>query len=252
MFKFDLTIITVVKNDELNISKTIESIISQKEKVNLQYIIIDGKSSDKTFEKIKKYRKYIDVLISKKDKGIYDAMNKGIRLSKGEIIGFCNSGDILYPGGLDIILKTFNNKKCDYVFGTILRNYKTSKIKKYGIREKRIYYNFDFATSHSTGFYVKKIVIDNLGLFNLKFKCSSDYDFYYRLIDSKKYTGSSTPKNKIIGEMSSGGFSSKLSFYQHLKEESYIRIYNKQNIFIVMVIFFNAIIKNFLKKINFF
>ena len=88
-----LSVITVVKNDQKNIEKTIKSVIANKKGLNLEYIIIDGKSDDKTLSIIKKYKKKIDKIISEKDKGIYDAMNKGINLSNNDIIVFCNSGD---------------------------------------------------------------------------------------------------------------------------------------------------------------
>ena len=89
-----LSIITVVKNDVNNIESTIKSILSQKYK-NIQYIIIDGKSTDGTVSLIKSYKRKIDKIIIAKDNGIYDAMNKGIKIASGKYIGFCNSGDVL-------------------------------------------------------------------------------------------------------------------------------------------------------------
>ena len=150
-----LTVITVVKNDQNNIEKTIKSVILNKSN-KIEYIIVDGKSKDKTLSVIKKYKKKIDKIISEKDKGIYDAMNKGIKRSKNEIIVFCNSGDFFYKGSLKKILNIFNKKKVDYVFGTVLRNYTKNKIIKSKLNPDRIYYNFDFATAHSTGFFLKK------------------------------------------------------------------------------------------------
>ena len=85
------SIITVVKNDEKNIKKTINSVLKQNYK-NYEYLIIDGKSTDRTVDNIKRFKKKFK-LVSNKDKGIYDAMNKGIKLSKGEVIVFINSGD---------------------------------------------------------------------------------------------------------------------------------------------------------------
>ena len=98
------SVITVVKNDEKNISKTIKSIINQSYK-NYEYIIIDGKSSDKTIEKILKFRKKINYLSSARDKGIYFAMNKGAKLSRGEVIIYVNSGDKLNRKALKIVKK---------------------------------------------------------------------------------------------------------------------------------------------------
>ena len=89
-----LSIITVVKNDAINIEKTIKSIISQKNQ-DVEYLLIDGKSSDGTLQRAQRYHNKIDKIISSKDRGIYDAMNIGIKNSSGKYIGFCNSGDVL-------------------------------------------------------------------------------------------------------------------------------------------------------------
>ena len=100
------SVITVVKNDIKNIYKTIKSIKEQSFK-NFEYIIIDGKSSDGTTQQIRKHKKYIDLIISEKDKGIYFAMNKGAKLAKGEILVFVNSGDILNKDALKKYIKNF-------------------------------------------------------------------------------------------------------------------------------------------------
>ena len=90
MSQFKFSIITVVKNDQDNIERTLNSVLSQRNQIELQYIVIDGNSSDNTVEKIKKFSEEIDCFISESDNGIYDAMNKGINLSSGNIISFCN------------------------------------------------------------------------------------------------------------------------------------------------------------------
>ena len=90
----------------------------------------------------------------------------------------------------------------------------------------------------------------DIGYFNTKYKCSADYDVYYKLIIKNKLNGLSTNKNEIIGEVSAGGFSSKLSFLEHLKEEIIIRIDNGQNKLIVLLILINALLKKFFIKIN--
>ena len=115
---FSFSIITVVLNDKDNIEETIKSVISQK--VNLEFIIIDGGSTDGTLEVIKKYDKFINLWISEKDGGIYDAMNKGILYSTGNFIGMINSGDLFSENGLEIIQNYINkNKNLDYIFGTV-------------------------------------------------------------------------------------------------------------------------------------
>ena len=243
------SVITVVKNDELQISNTIKSIINQSYK-NFEYLIIDGKSTDKTLEKILKFKKRINTAISEVDNGIYYAMNKAIKLSRGEILVFVNSGDLFTRNALKQINSIFEkNKNFDYVFGTVKRHYIKGTVLKYGMNIDRLRYNFDFATAHSTGFFLKKKNFQKFGLFNTKFKCSADYDLYYRLILKHKIIGGFTKKKQLIGIFSKGGYSSKISFMEQLIEESKIRIHNKQNFIFVSLIFINAIIKFILKKI---
>ena len=241
------SIITVVKNDQTNIEKTIKSVLAQNFK-NFEHIIIDGKSTDKTLNIINKYKNKISYILSEKDNGIYFAMNKGLKLASGNVLIFVNSGDLLTKNALKIIYKKFNqNKNIDFVFGTVKRHYSNTLITKHGYNPKRLNYNFDFATSHSTGFFIKLISSRKVGNFNTKYKCSADYDFYYRAIFKKKLTGISTTKNELIGIMKSGGYSSTISFMDHLLEECSIRINNGQNFFLIIVIFVNAIIKRCLK-----
>ena len=242
-----LTIITVVKNDVFNIEKTIKSIIFQKNK-SIEYIVIDGNSIDGTAKLIKKYKKKIDKILIKNDKGIYDAMNKGILNSNGKYISFCNSGDIIKKNSLQIILK-YLRQNIDVLFATVKRNYIGSYIIKSGFNLQRLKYNFDFATSHSTGFYLKKSFHKKLGFYDLNFKCSADYDFYLRLFKLENLKIMSTPRNKVIGVVKRGGFSSTLSPIQHLNQEIKIRFKNNQNFIYILMIYFNALIKILIKKI---
>jgi glycosyltransferase involved in cell wall biosynthesis len=247
MDKYNLTVITVIKNDQNNIEKTIKSIINNKD-VNLEYIVIDGASTDNSLKIILKYKKFINRIISEKDNGIYDAMNKGIKFSKNDIIVFCNSGDFFYKNSLKKIMKIFNKKNFDFVFGTVVRNYTKAKIIKSKFNPNRIYFNFDFATSHSTGFFLKREIYKEIGNYNLKFKCSADYDLYYRLIKGG-YKGTVTKKRDLIGNVAKGGFSSKFSFYDHLNEETRIRVHNGQNYFVILLIYINALLKYYLKNL---
>ena len=102
-----ISIITVVLNDEKNIENTIRSVIDQEYK-NIQYILVDGGSTDLTLEIIKKYKDFISVLVSEKDQGIYDAFNKGLKLAKGDLIGFVNSGDTLTKKSLKYLCSYYN------------------------------------------------------------------------------------------------------------------------------------------------
>ena len=116
-----------------------------------------------------------------------------------------------------------------------------------------VQYNFDFATAHSTGFFLKKKIFNKFGLFNVKYKCSADYDLYYRLLITNKIFGGCTEKKDVIGVVKSGGLSSKISLLSHIIEEMKIRLDNKQNIFLIILILLNALIKGYSKKIlNFY
>jgi glycosyltransferase involved in cell wall biosynthesis len=243
------SIVTVVKNDETNIQRTIRSVISQSFK-DFEYIIIDGKSNDRTVYKINEYKNKIHHIVSKKDKGIYFAMNKGIKISRGTFLVFVNSGDLLTKNALRNINQLYNkNTDIDFIFATVKRYYTTGLIIKSGYDRFRLNYNFDFATSHSTGFYIKLKSLKKIGMFNTSYKCSADYDLYYRAIIKKNLKGVCTNKNNILGILKSGGYSSKVSFFDHLLEETRIRYNNGQNIFFIILIFFNALFKFFIKKI---
>ena len=104
-----ISIITVVKNNEKFIEKNILSVINQTYK-NYEHIIVDGNSSDGTLKIINKYRNKISKIISEKDDGLYDAMNKGIKNATGDIISILNSDDYYYENALNIVKKYF---KCN-------------------------------------------------------------------------------------------------------------------------------------------
>jgi len=239
-----ISIITPVRNDEKNISKTIKSIINQKD-TSIEYIIVDGNSTDNTKNIINNYINHIDKFISEPDKNLYDAINKGIKLCKGNIIGLCMSGDHYKPGAIDTVKNYFKkNQDADFMFGSIIRNYMGSTIVKTGFYPKKILYNFDAQTSISSGFFITRNAQNIVGDYDLNFPVSSDYDFFYRLMIKHKLKGISSNKNEIIGEMSAGGLSSKITYISHLKEETKIRIKNKQNIILIIAIFINGILKN--------
>ena len=113
MEKNKISIITVVKNSSKTIEKTIQSLLSQKYK-NVEYLVIDGNSTDGTLEILNKYKENISLLISEEDKGIWDAMNKGVSLAKGDIVGFLNADDTYYENSLNIVNEYFNKNKIDF------------------------------------------------------------------------------------------------------------------------------------------
>ncbi len=239
-----ITIITVVRNDKENIKKTINSVLDQKDD-DIEYIVIDGNSTDGTQEIIKNYSNNIDKFISEPDKNLYEAINKGLKLSSGHIIGICLSGDHYKAGAFKTVENYFlKNPEADFFFGSIIRNYNAGPIIKQGFNAKRISYNFDAQTSISTGFFITRKAQKKVGEYDLNFSMSSDYDFFYRMMVTHELNGISSTKEEIVGEMSAGGLSSKVSYVGHLIEETKIRLKNKQNIPLIILIILNGVFKN--------
>ena len=224
-----ISIITVVLNGEKTIERTIKSVINQSYS-NYELIVIDGGSSDGTINILKKYNKNISFWTSKKDKGIYHAMNKGIKKSSGKIIGILNSDDYYLKNALKTVNTYFNKfQNIEFLFGSVKKNRIMS-----GFYPKKISYRFNIYPGHSSGFFIKKKTHDRIGLYNTKFKYSADLDLIYRLIVKHKILGISTIKNEITGVFSMHGISNSSSFLVKLKEEASVRLHNKQNIIYVM------------------
>lgn len=172
-----ITVITVVLNGKEHLEKTIQSVINQTYP-NVEYIVIDGGSTDGTVDIIKKYDDYIDYWVSEPDRGIYDAMNKGIELVSGLWINFMNAGDTFAQ--TDIIEKVFENSKvfsADVVYGDVVVDYhEFEKV----VRAKPIKtLNREMAFSHQSAF-IRTSVHKNRK-FNLNYKIAADYNFFYNL-----------------------------------------------------------------------
>lgn len=244
-----ISIITVVLNNEKYLQECLDSLHIQKYK-NYEHLIIDGGSLDKTIDIIKKNENRIDYWISKKDEGIYDAFNKGMAEAKGEYIGFLNSDDIFYSENtLNYVVDTFKkNKDLDFIYGPVKKHWALL----HGYKPWKIYFTWGFYTSHSTGFFIKKASAKIVGNYNLKYKYSSDYDYFFRMIVKKKLKGTGVSKDKIFGIFRRGGFSSSVKFLDHFKEEITIRNDNNQNkVLILLIIIYKSIrhLKKIIKEI---
>ena len=239
---FLISIVTVTLNSEKYIEETIQSVLNQKNK-NFEYIIIDGGSSDKTIDIIKKYENKIDYWVSEPDKGLYDAFNKGLTLVAGDVVGFVNSDDVYTNESLSIVEKYFKKyPNLDFLFGGVKKHWGLL----YGYKPWKIFFSWGFYSSHSTGFFIKLESAKKVGFYNLKYKYSSDYDLFYRMIVKFRMKGMGTKKNEIFGHFRRGGYSSKISFLDHFFEEIKIRLDNGQNKLLVLFV----IIFKFLKNIN--
>ncbi len=238
-----VTIITSVFNGEAHLEETILSILNQNYK-NIEYIIIDGQSEDTTLDIIKKYEDKIDIWISQKDEGIYYGFNKGLKLANGDLIGFVNSDDILMPNAVSTLISYYKKyPEVDFIFGSVKKHWGVL----HGYNPWKIYLSWGFYTSHSTGFFIKKNAAKLVGDYNTEYKYSSDYDYFYRMIVKKKLKGIATKKNEVFGIFRRGGFSSRVRFIDHFMETIKIRLDNKQNKFVVLIIFILKFIKNIKK-----
>jgi glycosyltransferase involved in cell wall biosynthesis len=219
-----VSIITVVFNSDKYIEKTINSVLNQTYN-NCEYIIIDGCSIDGTIEIIKKYEDRIDHWVSEPDKGIYDAMNKGVHLANGQIIGILNSGDFYVNNALEKIVNIYNLNKREnndslVITGAIFRFSENEDIKFKQISDK-----FDscgpILINHPATF-VTRSVYENIGYFDLSYKISTDYDFILRAYHNEVTRFIFI--NDTLTHMMMGGISEKFtSLLTRFRERFYIR-----------------------------
>ncbi|ARJ47520.1 glycosyltransferase [Candidatus Pelagibacter sp. RS39] len=245
MKNYKISIITVTKNSEKFLTQNILSVKSQKYR-NFEHIIVDGNSKDKTIQIINSHKKSVKFVKNLNDKGLYHAMNVGIKKSSGDIIGILNSDDIYFKNTLKIVNNYFNKyRDLDFLFGSVYKHKLLS-----GYNPNIINWSFGFYTTHSVGFFIKKKSQLKVGLYDLKYNYSADYDLFLRMIKRFKLKGLSTKKSEIFGRFRRGGLSSRINFLDYLIECNKIRLNNGQNIFQVYFIFILRILKNFKKIIK--
>ena len=241
-----ISILTVVLNGDKTINKCIKSVIAQSYPSHkIEHVIIDGGSQDKTISIIKRYQHKIAYWHSKKDKGLYDAMNIGLKKCTGDIVGILNSDDFFDKNALKTVSKYFIKYKIDFLFGSV----KKSRIYHNFFPEK-LWYTFNIYPSHSVGFFIKKSAQKKVGNYNIRFKYSADRDLIYRIIKKQKMKGLSTKKNEVLGTFNLGGLSSKLSFMEKILEETKIRLSNKQNIVQILSVLIIFLIYYFFKSLQ--
>ena len=213
-----ISIITITYNSENTIEDTLQSVISQ-DFPDIEYIIIDGKSKDATLSIVNKYSKYIEKVVSEKDKGLYDALNKGIKLATGDVIGMLHSDDVYANNSvISKIARQFamdpevEGVYADLVFVDRNNTDKVLRTWKAGEYEPGSFIK-GWMPPHPT-FFVKKSVYDRLGGFNLDLKLSADYELMLRLIHKNNIRISYLPET--IVKMRMGGISNT-SFFVKLK-----------------------------------
>ncbi len=244
-----ISIITSVYNCKDTIREAIESVLSQSYE-DIEYIIIDGGSTDGTIEIIKEYENKIDIFSSSSDNGIYDGFNRGISLASGDIIGFLHADD-LYENH-DVVKKidtVFKNEQADAIYGDLVYVYKENinKVLRYWISEQ-------FSSSklkkgwmppHPT-FYVKRELYEKFGTFNKSFKIAADYDFMLKVLTCQKCKIIYIPE--VLYRMRTGGASNRSLQNIFQKWEEDLKVIKRHKIGGLNTLF----MKNFSKIPQFF
>jgi len=205
-----ISVITASFNSEETIERTIQSVISQTWD-DIEYIVIDGKSSDQTLKIIEKYHSHIAYFISEPDSGIYDAMNKGLKKATGDIVCYLNSDDIYSSVMvLEHVVNCFKKNQIDVIFGGVSFFRKNNPLKI-----KRVYkfdkfdaslFAYGWMPAHPATFIKRTLMIQN-GLFDTEFKIAGDFDYLLRMFKNLKFSYECT--ENIFIHMQMGGASNK-------------------------------------------
>ena len=199
-----VSIITIAYNSAETIEDTIKSIVAQ-DYSNIEYIIIDGGSTDKTLSIVDKFKESITTIISEPDKGIYDAMNKGVQNATGDIVGILNSDDIYADNKVvSRIVEAIGNKDSIYADLVYVDRDNTDKVTRYwksGKYRKGIFKN-GWMPPHPT-FFIKKSCYNQYGTYNLQLKSAADYELMLRMLH--KYNISVAYLPEVITKMRVGG-----------------------------------------------
>ncbi len=215
-----VSIVTVVKNREKSIKKALKSTLSQDYK-NIEYVVLDGKSQDKTFKIINKFKNNIDKILSVDDKGIYDALNKAIKNCSGDIIGILHSDDIFFSKS--VVSKNVRfmvNHKLDFTFSNLIIKNNQNKIFRKIISKnyKPELLKFGIQPPHPT-LFLKKKVFSKVGNYSIKHEICGDFDYFTRLFYFKKLKWKS---NNIFSVIQQRGGKSDTNFFDKWKTSNEI------------------------------
>lgn len=176
-----ISIITIAFNNEKDIRPTLESVVDQTYN-NIEYIVIDGKSTDKTLDIIKEYSSSISKFISEPDKNLYDAINKGIRMATGDVVGLIHAGDRLYDNQvIEKIASHFQNNEIDVSYGhskIVDENDKPVRINK-SPEYKRTKVTNGWMPSHQS-IYARRELFDKYGYYRTDLGGAGDYEWFIR------------------------------------------------------------------------
>lgn len=203
-----VSIITVTYNSEKYLEDCIQSVIKQ-EYPNIEYLIIDGKSTDETLNIIQKHSGFITKFISENDNGMYDAINKGMQMATGDIIGVLHSDDVFAGNGVvSAVVEAFKANKVDAVYGDLNYVYAEDISKIYRNWKGKIFHRRLFhkgwMPAHPA-FYFKKELLEKYGNYKIEFKSAADYELMARYLYKHRVPAIYIPELMIL--MRRGGMS---------------------------------------------
>ena len=243
-----ISIITVCYNSAATIEDTIKSVQCQTHK-NIEYIVVDGGSKDTTLDIVNKYKEIVSKSVSESDKGLYDAMNKGVNIATGEVIGFVHSDDILADNQIvSTLANLFEKENLDGVYGDlqyvdknnigkIIRYWKSTNFNSSLLKK-------GWMPAHPT-LFLKRGVYKKHGDFDLSFKIAADYDFMLRVLKDQSLKFSYLPE--VITKMRVGGASNRSlkNIFKKTKEDYRAICLNNVGGFITLILKNTSKVKQF-------
>lgn len=203
-----MSIITVCFNSETTIRDTIESVVNQK-KVDLEHIIIDGASTDSTLSIINSLRHDKMIVVSEPDAGLYDAMNKGLKIATGDCVGVLNSDDFYKSETVLFDVCSAFTQGCDIVYGNVEFMSADSTLQSTRIVSPKKFQPwhmfFGWMPPHPATF-IRRFVIDQVGEYNLNYTSAADFEYFIRIFLNRKFASSYI--NQIVVTMREGGITS--------------------------------------------
>ena len=229
-----VTIVTPSYNQGQFIEDTIKSVLNQTYK-NIQYIVVDGASKDNTMEVVERYRDKIDIVISEPDKGQTDAINKGFKLAKGELVGWINSDDMLYPYCVEEIVKLYKQNPDGAIFyGTTIDKidaknnhieYWSNKIES---RDRLLKKNYDVS---QPGSFYRKDILEKVDYLDESIYYCMDLDLFLKLLQyGKIYSVDDKPLAKYRRWEETKSKNGRTKFIKNIRERLYLhgaKFYNK-------------------------